>query len=50
MYFLGDCMTTPLGWPLRILWCGWGQRMIISQLNLSILLWLVGELSLSLMI
>ena len=42
-YFLGDCMTTSLGWDLKIPWCGWGQRMTPSQLSLFTPLWLVGE-------
>ena len=25
-FFLGDYMTTPSGWTVRILWCGWGQN------------------------
>ena len=36
MYILGDCMTIPLGWALRISWYGSGQRMVTSQLSLSI--------------
>ena len=34
MYFLGDCMNTPLGWTLRMLWCGWDQGMTPSLLSL----------------
>ena len=30
MYFLGDCMITPLVWALRILQCGWVHIMVTS--------------------
>ena len=36
-------MSTPLLWVLRVLWCGWLQRMVVSQLSFFALLWQLGE-------
>ena len=43
MNFLGDCMTILLAWTMRILWCDWGQRMVISLLNHITPLWQVNR-------